>query len=135
VKAAQLAARVLISAIFVQGALGKITGWEGQAAYMRAHGIVWMVSPLLAAALVIEVAGVLSLWSGLFLRASAAVMSAYLVVLSVLLHDFWSGGGAMAGMAQTQFFKNLAIAGGLLFIAASRREERPPDSSGAGAPR
>lgn len=112
-----LAARILISLIFVQGALGKILGWEGQAAYMTSHGIRF-IPPLLATALVIEAVGVLCLLSGLAARVAAAVMFGYLVVLSVLLHDFWAAPAASAGMMQTQFMKNIAIAGGLLMIAA-----------------
>jgi len=126
-----LGARILISAIFVQGALGKILGWEGQAAYMRSHGITHFVTPLLAAALVIEAAGVLCVLSGFRVRAAAAVMCGYLVILSVLLHDFWAAPAASAGIMQTQFLKNMAIAGGLLVLAAcgSGRWSATPDAA------
>jgi uncharacterized membrane protein YphA (DoxX/SURF4 family) len=112
-----LAARICISLIFVQGALGKILGWEGQSAYMASHGIRF-IPALLGAALVIEVAGVLCLLSGFGARVAAAVMFGYLVVLSVLLHGFWAAPAASAGMMQTHFLKNISIAGGLLMIAA-----------------
>ncbi|HUJ27669.1 MAG TPA: DoxX family protein [Myxococcales bacterium] len=116
--AAMLAARVLVCGIFVQGAFGKIAGWEGQAAYMRAHGITHFTAPLLAAALVVEAGGVLCLLSGWKARAAAAVMCGYLVILSLLLHDFWAAPAARAGMMQTEFLKNMGIAAGLLMIAA-----------------
>lgn len=116
--AALVAARIFISAIFVQGAFGKIMGFDGQAAYMRAHGITHLVAPLLAVALVIEAGGVLCLLSGFRLREAAAVMCGYLLVVTVLLHDFWAAKESMAGLMQTEFFKNLAIAGGLLALAA-----------------
>ena len=111
------AARVLISAVFVQGALGKILGWSGQAAYMQSHGLPF-VTPLLAAALVIEAAGVLCLLTGFAARPAAAVMFVYLIAVSFLLHDFWAASAASAGVLQTQFMKNMGIAGGLLLIAA-----------------
>jgi putative oxidoreductase len=117
--AALLAARVLLSAIFLQGAFGKIFGWDGQAAYMRSRGITVLVTPLLAAALVIEAGGVVCLLIGFRARLAATVMFGYLVTLSVLLHGFWSAPAARAGMMQTEFLKNLAIAGGLLALAAS----------------
>jgi len=110
-------ARILICAIFVQGALGKIFGWSSQIAYMQSHGI-GFTAPLLAAALVIESAGVICLLTGFAARPAAAVMFAYLVVLSVLLHPFWSAPPSSAGMLQTHFFKNMGIAGGLLLLAA-----------------
>lgn len=115
---ALLAARILIAAIFVQGAMGKAFGWESQAAYMRSHGIAHFVTPLLASALAIEAAGVVCLLLGFRARLAAAVMCGYLVVLSVLLHDFWAAPAASAGMMQTHFLKNVAIAGGLLALAA-----------------
>ena len=112
------AARLLVSAIFVQGAMGKILGWSGQAAYMQSHGLP-MVQPLLAAALVIEAAGVVCLLTGLWARAAAAVMFVYLVAVSVLLHAFWAAPAASAGALQTHFLKNMGIAGGLLLLAAN----------------
>jgi putative oxidoreductase len=111
------AARVLISAIFLQGAFGKIFGWSSQAAYMQSHGLK-LVVPLLAAALVIEAGGVLCLLTGFAARPAAAVMFVYLVAVSVLLHDFWAAPPASAGMLQTHFMKNMGIAGGLLLLAA-----------------
>jgi putative oxidoreductase len=111
------AARVLICAIFVQGALGKITGWSGQAEYMASHGMRF-IPPLLAAALVIEVGGVLALLTGYQARPAALVMFVYLGIVSVMLHNFWALSGMSAGANQTAFLKNVGIMGGLLLIAA-----------------
>ena len=111
-----LLARVFLAGIFVQGALGKILGWSGQADYMARHGLRF-VPFLLGAALVVEAVGTLCLVLGVRARLAAFVMCLYLLAVSVLLHDFWAG-GASAGMNQTHFFKNLAICGGLLMVAA-----------------
>ena len=53
-------ARLLICAIFIQGAMGKLTGWSSQAAYMASKNVPF-VTPLLGIALVIEAVGVLCL--------------------------------------------------------------------------
>lgn len=112
--------RLFISAIFVQGALGKIMGWSGQAVYMQSHHLPGQLIPtMLGVALVIEAAGVLSLILGLQARAAAFVMCLYLGLVSVLLHNFWAAQGMTAGGMQTQFLKNVGIMGGLLMIAAS----------------
>jgi uncharacterized membrane protein YphA (DoxX/SURF4 family) len=67
--------RLFISAIFVQGALGKIVGWNGQAAYMQSHQLPGQLIPtMLGIALVIEAAGVLCLIVGWQARAAAFVM-------------------------------------------------------------
>jgi putative oxidoreductase len=113
-----LIARLFLAGIFVQGALGKILGWPGQAEYMAGHGM-HFIQPLLAAALVIEALGALCLVLGVQARAAAAVMCAYLLVVSFMLHDFWAARDpALAGTLQTHFFKNLSICGGLLMVAA-----------------
>jgi putative oxidoreductase len=115
--AAPFAARILISAIFVQGALGKILGWSGQMAYMQSHGMHFAVAPLLAIALLIEAVGTLCLVLGYRARVAAAIMFVYLIGVSVVLHAFWSAPAASAGNLQTHFLKNMGVAGGLLMIA------------------
>jgi putative oxidoreductase len=115
-----LISRLLISAIFVQGALGKIMGWSSQASYMQSHQLPAQLIPaMLGMALLIEVGGVLCLLVGWKARVAAFVMFLYLGMVSVLLHNFWALPGANAGGAQTQFLKNVGIMGGLLMIAAS----------------
>src|SRR5262245_62954132 len=85
-----LLARLFISAIFVQGALGKIVGWSGQAAYMQSHHLPGQLIPtMLGIALVIEAAGVLCLIAGCQTRAAAFVRCGYLGGVSVRLHNFW----------------------------------------------
>ena len=112
--------RLLISAIFVQGALGKIMGWQDQASYMQSHHLpVQLIPVMLGMALLIEVGGVLCLLTGWKARVAAFVMFLYLGIVSVLLHNFWTLHGASAGGMQTQFLKNVGIMGGLLMIAAS----------------
>ena len=115
-----LISRLLISAIFVQGALGKIMGWSGQASYMQSHQMPMQLIPaMLGIALLIEAGGVLCLLVGWQARAAAFVMFLYLGMVSVLLHNFWALHGASAGGMQTQFLKNVGIMGGLLMIASS----------------
>ncbi|HEX4381672.1 MAG TPA: DoxX family protein [Myxococcales bacterium] len=108
-------ARLFLVCIFVQGALGKITGWSGQAEYMSRHGL-HFVQPLLAAALVIETLGALCLLLGIWTRTAAGILCVYLLAVSVMLHDFWAVQNG--GQLQTHFFKNLGICGGLLMVAA-----------------
>ena len=112
-----LAARLLLTLEFLVAVNGKVFGWSSQAAYMQAKGMTF-ITPLLAAALVIEAVGSLLLILGLFARPAAAVMFVYLGIVSVRLHDFWNQTGASAGANQTHFFKNLGMMGGLLMIAA-----------------
>jgi putative oxidoreductase len=111
-----LIARLLIVAEFAIAVNGKISGWSGQAAYMAAHGM-HFITPLLAAALAIELVGSLCLITGLAAKPAAAVMFIYLGIVSFTLHDFWNMSGMAAGGNETHFFKNLGMMGGLLMIA------------------
>lgn len=113
---APFVARLLLVAEIAIAANGKIQGWDGQAAYMEAHGM-HLVGPLLAAALVIELLGSMCLVTGLWSRPAAAVLFVYIGIVSVCLHDFWRMSGMAAATNQTQFFKNLGIMGGLLMVA------------------
>jgi putative oxidoreductase len=111
-----LVARLLLIAEFAIAVNGKITGWQGQEAYMAAHGMK-MIGPLLALALAIELGGSICILLGIQARWAAAILGVYLGIVSVTLHNFWAMSGTAAGSNQTQFFKNLGIMGGLLLLA------------------
>lgn len=111
-----LVARLMLVAEFLIALNGKITGWEGQAAYMTAKGM-HLVAPLLGAALVIEALGSLCLIAGFRTRTAAAVLFGYLGIVTVRLHNFWALTGVSASANQTHFFKNMGMMGGLLMIS------------------
>ena len=110
-------ARLFLVAEFVVALNGKITGWSGQAAYMRSHGLPF-ITPLLAIALAIELLGSICLVVGFQTRIAAAVMFVYLGIVSTTLHNFWRMTGRAADANVTEFFKNLGMMGGLLLLAA-----------------
>jgi putative oxidoreductase len=111
-----LIARVLVILEFLVAVNGKISDWSGQAAYMASKGMTF-ITPLLAAALVIEAVGSLFVIIGFRARAAAALMFVYLGIVSVRMHAFWTQTGMAAGQNETHFFKNLGMMGGLLMIA------------------
>jgi putative oxidoreductase len=112
-----LVARLLLVTEFLIAVNGKISGWDGQAAYMASHGM-HFVAPLLGMALAIELVGSLCLITGIGAKTAGAIMFVYLAIVTVRLHDFWHQTGMPAAANQTQFFKNLSIMGGLLLMAA-----------------
>lgn len=128
-----LLARVFICAIFVQGAFGKMLGWQGQAQYMASRGMNQATIPaLLGIALMIEAVGVVCLLVGWQARIAAFIMCLYLGAVSVMLHNFWTITNEMArGGMQTQFLKNVGIMGGLLMIAAYGAGKWAVDSVGS----
>ena len=112
--------RVLISVVFILNALGIIDQ------SIPAHEMVERGAPpslvpamMLAGRAVELVAGLGLIW-GVFPRLAALVLFAFLVPATLISHSFWLSAGTPAFMGQLiNFSKNLAIWGGLLFIAGS----------------
>ena len=69
-------------------------------------------------AIVVEVGGALALLLGWGTRWAALALALFTVVASVLFHNFWSVPIEQAMVQQLMFFKNIAVAGGLLVLAA-----------------
>jgi len=112
-----LAARILMSVLFLVAGFGKITGFAGTAGYIASKGL-----PLpqlgVVIAIVVEVGGALALLAGFQTRAVALVMAVFTVATGVFFHNFWALPAEMAGVNQIMFMKNLSIAGGLLMLSA-----------------
>lgn len=107
---ATLIGRILIAAIFLIAGIGKITGYAGTLAYMEATGVPGALLPLVIA---LEVGGALAIIAGFFTRWAALALAGFSVVAAVLFHSNFSD-----PMQQILFMKNLAIAGGFLFLFA-----------------
>ena len=107
---ADLAGRILIALIFITAGWSKIGGFEGTQQYMAAMGVPGALLPLV---IITELGGGLLIVAGLFTRYAAFVLAGFSILSAVLFH----GNGADPS-EQIQFMKNLAIAGGFLFLVA-----------------
>ncbi len=114
---APVAGRILISQIFIISGFSKIAHWKGTAAYMASKGMP-MAGLFLVGAILIEVLCGFSILLGLKSRIGAAVLVVYLVVVSLIFHNFWAYEGMEKQVQMIMFMKNLAIMGGLLFVYA-----------------
>lgn len=112
-----LAGRLLIAALFLPAGISKITGFAGTVGYI---GSVGLPLPAVGAALAIavEVLGGLALIVGYQTRFAALVLALFTVVASFFFHAYWSVPTEQAFMQQLLFFKNIAVAGGLLVLAS-----------------
>lgn len=112
-----LIGRLTLAALFLPAGLSKITGFGGAVGYIESVGL-----PLAALgaiiAIVVEVAGGLALIAGLFTRISAIVLAVFTLLASVFFHAYWAVPADQAFMQQLLFYKNLAVVGGLLVLAA-----------------
>ncbi len=105
-----LVGRILIATLFVPAGFGKLTGFQGAVGYAESVG---MPVPALgiAAAIAIELGGGLLLLVGYKARWVAAAMALFTIVAAAIFHNNFAD-----QMQQINFFKNMAIAGGLLQI-------------------
>ncbi|MDP1539439.1 MAG: DoxX family protein [Moraxellaceae bacterium] len=102
-----LAARVMLSFIFIMAGYSKIGGYEGTQGYMEAMGVPGAMLPLV---ILLELGGGLALLIGLQTRLMAAALAGFCVISGVLFH------GGEDQMQQILLMKNIAIAGGLLAL-------------------
>ena len=104
--------RVLIAAIFVMSGLAKIADPAGTIGYIQSAGLPFAPAALIVAAL-IEVGGGFALIAGFRTRIVALVMAGFTLVAAFAFH------ANLADQNQfIHFFKNIAMAGGLLQVAA-----------------
>jgi putative oxidoreductase len=108
-------ARVLLALMFVMAGVGKFAGLAGTAAYIASKGL---PMPMLLAVVtaVIEVVGGVALIVGFQARIAALVLAVFTLLASLLFHNFWAMPADQAFVNQLMFMKNLAVAGGLLFV-------------------
>jgi putative oxidoreductase len=111
-----LAARILMSQIFIISGIGKITGYAGTQAYMAKMGVPGALLPLVILA---ELGGGLALLFGFRARWAALALAGFSLVSALIFHTNFSD-----QMQMINFMKNLAMAGGLLMFVRH----------GAGAP-
>jgi putative oxidoreductase len=111
-----LLGRLLMVYIFATSGIAKVFSWQGNIQYMSTRHLP-MIPVLLAIATIIELVGSFCLITGYQARVAAFVMSLYTIALTLIFHNYWAASGMAAGIQETHFRKNLAIAGGLLVLA------------------
>lgn len=112
-----LAARLLIVALFLPAGIGKLTGFDGTVGYIASAGL---PLPAVGAALAVavEIGASLALLAGFGTRIAAAVLAVFTLVASVFFHAYWAAPADQAYVAELLFFKNIAVVGGLLMLVA-----------------
>lgn len=107
-----LVGRILLAQIFIMAGINKLgAGYSGTQAYMESMGVPGALLPVVIA---LEIAGGLALAAGFITRYAAWALAAFTVVAGVLFHANFSD-----QMQMILFMKNMAMAGGLLVLAAA----------------
>jgi putative oxidoreductase len=112
-----LIGRILLALLFVPSGFGKIAAFAGTASYIASKGV---PVPELAAAAAIAVElglGVLLL-IGWQTRWAALGIAFFTLVITFIFHNFWAVPADQMMMQRINFYKNIAVIGGLLTVAA-----------------
>lgn len=109
---AAVAGRILLAAIFVLSGFSKIADPTGTLGYIGAVGLP-LPQVALGVAILVEVVGGLALIIGYRTRLVALALAAFSIATAVFFHSMLGDQNQFI-----HFFKNIAIAGGLLQVAA-----------------
>ena len=114
---ATLVGRALLSWLFIPAGFGKIMGFSGVAGYIASKGVP-LPEVCAAIAIVVELGFGLLLLVGYQTRWAALGIALFTIVITFIFHNFWGVPAEQVMMQKLNFFKNLAIVGGLFGFAA-----------------
>jgi putative oxidoreductase len=108
---ATLAGRILMCLLFVLGGWGKLMGPAATQAMFVKQGLP-MVEAAWVLAVLVELGGGLAILFGLFTRPVAFVCAIWCVATALIAHTNFAD-----RIQEIQFFKNMGMTGGFLYIA------------------
>jgi putative oxidoreductase len=112
-------ARLMVAIVFLLNATGVIDQAEAARELAERGAPSNLVPFLMIVARSVELIGGLALLFGIFPRLAALALFAFLIAATLIGHAFWLVTGTPAYVGQLMnFLKNLAMMGGLLFIAS-----------------
>lgn len=113
-----LLGRLGVGALFLPSGLHKLSNISGTAAYLGGLGVygpptvwAWLVG-------LIELLGGLAILVGFQTRLAALVLCIFTIIAAYLGHPYWAADEAHQTQQYINFWKDIAIAAGLLFLFA-----------------
>ena len=110
-----LVARILISALFLLNGIFKISNYDGTVGWMEGFGIPGI---LLIPAIILEIVGPILIILGYKAKIAAGFLSLFCIATAVIFHNDFSD-----QMQLGSFLKNIALAGGFLFIVINKTKD------------
>lgn len=110
---AMLIGRILMSAIFIQAGLSKLLNVSGTIGYFESLGLP-LASVVIWFVILVELVGGLLILTGFYTRIAASVLAVFCIAAAFTGHSNWAD-----AMDFQAFMKDVAITGGLLYIAAA----------------
>lgn len=111
-----LLGRILIAYLYIPAGISKVTGFQNTVGYITSKGLP-MPEVGAVIAIVVEIVVAAALLVGFKTRYAALILAAFTLAAAVGFHNYWAVPDAQKMMQTIMFNKNLAIVGGLLFVA------------------
>ena len=103
-----LIARISISILFLLNGIFKINNYEGTVGWIESFGL---PGTLIIPAIILEIVGPILIIIGYKTRIAAAALSLFCIATAVIFHNDFND-----QMQLNAFLKNIALAGGFLFL-------------------
>ena len=113
-----LIGRILMSSVFLVFGVMKLTTFGYYVQLAAGHSMPFPAASIVAAS-VVEILGGLAILAGFQIEAVSWFLFVYLIPTSIIFHNYWALQGALKANMEAHFFKNMAIMGGLLFLATN----------------
>ena len=110
-----LVGRIFISLVFLLSGINKIGNYEGTIIWMESSG---MPGIFLIPAIILEIAAPILIMIGYKVKISAAFLSLFCITTAIIFHTDFSN-----QMQFVSFMKNIALAGGFLFLVINETKE------------
>ena len=104
-------ARISISILFLLNGIFKIYNYEGTIGWMESFGLPGI---LIIPAIILEIVGPVLIIIGYQTRIAAAALSLFCIATAIIFHNDFSD-----QMQLNAFLKNIALAGGFLFLVVN----------------
>jgi putative oxidoreductase len=114
---AALVGRVLLAWMYIDAGFGKIGGFARTATALASKGLP-LVNVLVVLTIAVELGGGLAIVAGWKTRWAALAVLVFTIVATALFHNFWAAAPDQVRVQQLMFWKNVAVMGGLLVLAA-----------------
>ena len=110
-----LAARILISLLFLTNGFFKINNYDGTMSWMETYELPGI---LIIPAIIIEILGPILIIIGYKAKFAAGILTLFCISTAIIFHNDFSD-----QMQLNSFLKNIALAGGFLFILSNGTKE------------
>jgi putative oxidoreductase len=109
--------RILLSLIFLTSGFGKLTGFAATVGYIGSKHV-FMPQGAAIVAILCELGGGILLLVGFKARWAGLALAIFTLAAGFLFHDYWNADAAMKQFQEINFWKNVAISGGMLMVFA-----------------